>query len=58
MNCEIDADFETTYLLPPCVEDWISDGHPARFIRSFVDQMGMDELGLRARKSRDGRPSY
>lgn len=58
MNCEIDADFETTYLLPPCVEDWVSEGHPARFIRSFVDQLDMDELGFRARKSRDGRPSY
>jgi transposase len=58
MSYEIDADFTVSYLFPPCVEDWLPEGHPARFIREFVDQLDLSALGFRTRKSSDGRPSY
>lgn len=33
-------------LLAPSVEDWIEAGHPARFIREFVEAMDLKGLGL------------
>lgn len=55
----IDADFEQVHLLPPCIEDWVTDAHPARFIRAFVDQLDLQALGVSVRDVlAPGRPSY
>jgi transposase len=51
------ADYQTPFLLPPALEDWIPADHPARFIREFVNQLPWAELGFKA-PSAEGRPSY
>ncbi len=58
MKNEIYADYSKRYLFPPSVEDWVPDGHPARFIREFVDSLDLFELGFRERKIVEGRPNY
>ncbi|MEA3223576.1 MAG: IS1182 family transposase [Thermodesulfobacteriota bacterium] len=58
MKNEINADYSKRYLFPPSLEDWVPDGHPARFIREFVDNLDLFELGFRERKIVEGRPNY
>lgn len=58
MKNEIVADYSKRFLFPPSVEDWVPDDHPARFIREFVDQLDLFELGFRERKIQEGRPNY
>ena len=58
MKKEIRADYQSQMVLPPSIEDWIGQDHPARFIRDFVDSLDLAGLGFKQRKSEDGRPSY
>ena len=58
MGKEIRADYEQSYLLPPSLEDWLPSGHPARFIREFVDSLDLGGLGFALAKAEDGRPPY
>jgi transposase len=55
---EIKPDYSQTFLLPPALEDWVGDEHPARFVRDFVDSLDLQSLGFKGRRSPDGRPSY
>ncbi len=51
MNNEIKADYDQQFLLPPSLEDWVSEDHPVRFIREFVDSMDLREMGFQERES-------
>jgi hypothetical protein len=54
----IDADYTESYLLPPSIEDWVGKSHPARFIREMVEQINLNELGIKDQKPVEGRPPY
>jgi len=58
MSYEIGADYDQHYLLPPRIEDWVPQDHPARFIREYIDALDLKNLGFNERKARDGRPNY
>lgn len=58
MNRRIEADYGARYLLPPAVEDWIPEDHPARFIRELVDSLDLEELGFKEHVNQEGRPGY
>ena len=40
------ADRNAVLLFPECVEDYISDDNPVRFIEAFVESLGLVELGF------------
>jgi transposase len=40
----ISADRKTPYLLPPSMEDWLPDGHLARFIVEVIEQLDLSKL--------------
>ncbi len=50
MTRQIRADYSETYLFPPALEDWVGADHPARFIRGVVDELDLEELGLRQKR--------
>jgi transposase len=54
----ISADYQTLFLLPPALEDWIPVDHPARFVRAFVDALALEQLGFEPQPCLDGRPPY
>ncbi|MBX7258382.1 MAG: IS1182 family transposase [Candidatus Hydrogenedentes bacterium] len=60
MRREIRADYEQSYLLPPSLEDWLSEDHPTRFIRDFVDSLDLQAHGfvVRDRSGEAGRSNY
>lgn len=58
MSYEIHADYEQTFLLPPSLDDWVTQDHPARFVREFIDSLDLAALGFKVRESIDGRPNY
>lgn len=44
MSNFIVADRKTDYLLPPSVDDWLNEGHLARFVVEVVDQLDISSL--------------
>ena len=45
-------------MLPPVLEDWIPEEHPARVVEMFVESLNLMELGFREQNEKTGRPSY
>ena len=58
MSQQIKADYSKTYLLPPSLEDWVPANHPVRFIREFVENLDLKELGFKVESNAEGRPFY
>lgn len=58
MSQPITPDYTQQFLLPPAVEEWVPADHPARFIREFVEQLDLKELGFKMPACADGRPPY
>jgi transposase len=56
MSRPIHPNYDQATLLPPCVEDWVSPRHPARFVRDFVGTLDLSALGFRDSPGDDGRP--
>ena len=44
MSHFIVADRKTDYLLPPSLEDWLSEDHLARFVVEVIDQLDLSKL--------------
>lgn len=44
MSRFINADRATPYLLPPSVQDWLPEGHLARFVAEIVEQLDLTEM--------------
>ena len=38
------VDRDTLYLLPPSVQDWLRDGHLARFVVDIVERLDLSAL--------------
>jgi transposase len=46
-------------LLPGAIDDYVSDDNPVRFIKAFVDNLDLNQLGFsRATAAHTGRPVY
>ena len=63
MSREIRPDYETQYLFPRALEEWVGPDHPARYVREFVDALDLSTLGLTdeqeaRRHDPNGRPHY
>lgn len=54
----IEADYATTWLLPPSLEDMVPRDHPSRFLREFVEALDLRGLGFSEQRSEEGRPPY
>lgn len=53
------ADRAQSTLLPECLDDWIDESNPVRFIDAFVDGLNLKELGFSGVDPADtGRPAY
>ncbi len=50
----VDCDRATPYLLPPSLEDWLPEGHLARFVVEIVERLDLRSI----RDSYTGRGSY
>jgi len=40
----LEVDRETLYLLPPSLQDWLTEGHLARFVVEIVEQLDLRSL--------------
>jgi transposase len=54
----IAPDYGQQFLFPPSLEDWVPQDHPARFLREFVDQLDLPNLGFAMPIAVEGRPPY
>ena len=54
----IAPDYGQQFLLPPALEDWVGPDHPVRFLREFVDQLDLPNLGFSIPTAVQGRPPY
>jgi transposase len=54
----IEADYRTTWLLPPSLEEMVPRDHPSRFLREFVEALDLPSLGFAEQRCEEGRPPY
>lgn len=53
LNNFVSYDRDTLFLMPPSVQDWVPQGHPARFVVDIVAQLDLRTI----RESYEGRGS-
>lgn len=58
MSHEIFADHSQVFLLPPSLEEWVPADHIVRFLRDFVKELDLRELGFSVGAEEMGRPKY
>ena len=58
MSYEKKPDRSQVFLLPPSLEDWVPEDHPARFIDAFVESLDLPRLGFEVGHAPTGRPRY
>lgn len=58
MATPIRADYDTPFLFPPSLEDWIAKDDPVRFVREFVHALDLPALGFKRQDCLDGRPPF
>ena len=58
MSYEKKPDRSQVFLLPPSLDDWIDERHPARFIDAFVGSLDLPGLGFEVGHAPTGRPRY
>jgi transposase len=58
MSNMIEANYSQQWLFPPSLEELLPAGHPARFVREFVDALDLEKLGFKAEVAETGRPAY
>ena len=58
MAQRIAPDYGQQFLFPPSIEDLLPADHPARFLREFVDELDLPDLGFVISNATEGRPSY
>jgi len=62
MGCQVRnikrADYDQLHLLPPSLEDWVCEGHPARFIREFVQSLDLAKTGFKEPNAEEGGECY
>jgi hypothetical protein len=58
MSHEIKENCQKQYILPPCIEDWVPEAHPARFVRDFMEHIDMKELGFKEFRGTEGNPHH
>ncbi|HEX6095642.1 MAG TPA: IS1182 family transposase, partial [Thermoanaerobaculia bacterium] len=62
MSRGLRADYSTQFLFPPALENWVKQDDPARFIRTFVDELDLEEIAgkewAEATEDPNGRPHY
>jgi len=58
MSYEIKGERNQLMMFPPLIEDFIPEDDSVRFIDAFVDSINLEEVGLKQRKSDEGRPNY
>ena len=61
MNWIEACDRNQTFLLPPCIEDYVGQDNPVRFLDAFVEQLDLPALGFNFPKQNPqerGRPAY
>ena len=55
----LEADWNQVHFLPPQIEDWIGPDHEARYVRSFVEELDLAQLGFPLYSGGGrGRPPY
>ena len=53
------ADRAQSTLLPECLDDWVDESNPVRFIDAFVDGLDLKALGFAGVDPADtGRPAH
>jgi transposase len=58
MSYEKKPDRSQVFLLPPSLEQWVDQQHPARFIDAFVESLDLPGLGFEVGHAPTGRPRY